>query len=260
MASLSARRRWRTAGYVAPLCVVIGAALYWSSFATFQHAVGPDVPGEVAWALPVTLDGAVVVTTPVMLSTVLSVRIRGFAGFICASALIGSMAINSAETGLIGAAPPLVAGLLIHLVGLVLRDFRRIDAEADAPQQTEVVATPLGSEHLMPLTIAETAGPDFDSVQPPASPEPDRSVGSPATAVPAPSEDSVPALSLLPPERGPQEIVFAMLDRALSDGLDLPSGPKLTAAVRAAGHVVSDEYGRTTKARWRKSREEGRAA
>ncbi len=254
MTSLKARR-WRTAGYVVPLVVVIGAALLWSSYATYHHAEGPTVPGTVAWTMFVALDGAVIVTTPVMLSTVLSVRIRRFAGVICAGALSWSMVINQAETGWIGVAPPLIAGALIHLVGLVLRDFRRIDNEADAPPQIETADAPKRVEHTLPSVVSEAVGPVTPVVPVQPSPTVDKPVD-----MQKPRKVASVLISSLPSGLPAQEVVFWLLNEAHAHDWPEPKGPELTAAVREAGHSVNDEYGRTTKARWRKAREEVRIA
>jgi hypothetical protein len=256
-------RRWRTAGYVVPLFVVIGAALYWSSYATFQYVEGPRVPGHVAWTMFVSTDGAVIVTTPIILSTVLSARVRRWAGAICAGALLWSMFINQAETGWVGIAPSIIAGALIHVVGLVLRDLRRLET-ADSRS----VPLPTGSADTS--VEVEQAMPSADPVAPPVSPppvvdEPDVMTPkarnhSPATGASASAGISPPvAPSLLPVGLSAREIVFRLLNEAHAKDLPEPSGPALTAAVRNAGYEVNDEYGRTTKARWRKSREEAAA-
>lgn len=122
-----ARIVWlRKASAIGPLVLVILSSLIWSGWATYHHAQSPKVPGYIAWTLIAALDGSVVVTTPIWLSTVLPAKVRHYAGVICASALAGSMVINVSETGWPGLFPPLIAGALIHLVGVVLRAFARL--------------------------------------------------------------------------------------------------------------------------------------
>lgn len=222
MASVKVRRAARIFGAVVPLIAVIIAALIWSGFATFHHAEGPKVPGNIAWTLIAVLDGTVIVTTPIWLSTVLPAQVRNYAASICIGALLGSMLINYEETGWIGVFPPLIAGLLIHLVGVTLRAHAKLVSAEDNPLVVEVVPAPV----LKPAVPVEVK--------------------------PAPvlvkKSDNVIAISAF-------EIVSRMMNEAYAKGWSEPTGPELTAAVREAGHAVNNEFGRTSKARWKKQRE-----
>lgn len=237
MASLKTRRAWRTSVSVVPLIAVILSSLIWSGYATFQHAEGPEVPGSVAWTLIAALDGTVVVTTPVWLSTVLPRKVRNYAAVICCLALAGSMLINFSETGWPGVFPPLIAGALIHLVGVVLRAFAELDRRADAPASSGSVdsvteTVPVAEEQIMPST-------DPPQVVKPQAPAPAQKPHVVRTAA---------------------EVVYGMLERAERDGAPEPTGAELTQAVRGAGHDVNDAYGRTTKARWKRTRADRVAA
>lgn len=260
-------RGWRTTGFVVPLLLVIGAALYWSSYATYHSAIGPDVnkpivSHDVAVMLFLSLDGAVLVTTPVMISTVLSKHVRVFAGLIGGGALLFSMVLSISETDWVGAAPPLLAGLLIHLVGQVLRDFRDADdreakAAADklladkpsAPPVIETVVATAQVERVTPTAVSAKAGPELKALpQAPAQPTVSLEKN---TATPNPS---------IPSGLDKQDVVFWMMNEAHAKGWPEPTGPELTDQVRAAGYTVNDNYGRTTKARWRTAREEVRVS
>jgi hypothetical protein len=223
MASVRARRAARIFGAVVPLIAVIIAALIWSGFATYHHAVGPKVPGGVAWTLIAVLDGTVIVTTPIWLSTVLPAPVRNYAALICVGALLGSMKINLDQTGWIGVFPPLIAGLLIHLVGVTLRAHARLVLVEDSPVVVEV-APPVVPEVSAPVEVKPA---------------------------PAPVKKSDNALGV-----SAFEIVSRMLNEALVMERAEPTGPELTAAVRRAGHSVNDNYGRTSKAVWKRKREQ----
>lgn len=242
MATHNSHRRQKLAAVI-PLIVVIIAALIWSGYATYHHAEGPAVPGFVAWTLIAALDGTVVVTTPVWLSTVLPARVRNYAAVICMGALVGSMFINYAETGWIGVFPPLIAGALIHLVGVVLRAFARLDVPS-APSEDSVLvdSSDAGEEHLMPST---STLPDLSTQATPPSPK------KPDLVVP-------PLLSLRKGagDKSAYEIVSHALTAAHASGADEPSGADLTRVVREAGHAVNDNYGRSAKARWKNKREQ----
>lgn len=219
-------------GVVVPLLAVIAGSLIWSGYATYHHALSPTVPPLVASMLIVTLDGSVVVTTPVWLSTRLPRGVRNYAGVICCAALSGSILINYSETGLPGVFPPLIAGVLIHLVGLVLRAHPVNPTAGSGSVDVETVGVDVSVEHQMPST----------------DPSPDVVVPKPVV----PARPAIKPVAVPDPELTPSQIVFGLLDAAHSKGVPLPGGPELTQAVRAAGHEVNDEYGRTTKARWRK--------
>jgi hypothetical protein len=230
MATHSSYKRQMMAA-VGPLIIVICAALIWSGYATYHHVVGDKVPSLVGWTLIVALDGTVVVTTPVWLSTLLPAKVRNYAALICVGALCGSMAINFAQTGWPGVFPPLIAGALIHLVGVVLRAFDRLRNEPTTGASQE-------AEHEMPPVVA---GPDPVEVK----------------TAPNPSPRPVPKVSLAKKsEVQPYELVSRLLIEAYAKEADEPSGARLTAAVRAAGHDVNDNYGRSAKARWKKNREQ----
>jgi hypothetical protein len=216
MASVRARRACRIFGAVVPLIAVIIAALIWSGFATYHHAEGPLVPGKIAWTLIAVLDGTVIVTTPIWLSTVLPSPVRNYAALICVGALLGSMKINLDQTGWIGVFPPLIAGLLIHLVGVTLRAHAKLVSVEDNPVVVQEVSAPVVSKPA-PVPVKKSD---------------------------APLE--VPAF----------EIVSRMLNEALVMERSEPTGPELTAAVRRAGHNVNDNYGRTSKAVWKRKREQ----
>ncbi|MFA7264799.1 MAG: hypothetical protein WC054_00565 [Candidatus Nanopelagicales bacterium] len=222
------RRRFRIASLIIPLCLVIGSALCWSAFSTYHYVESPIVPGYIAIMLIVALDGTVVVTTPVWLSAVLPSQVRHYAAIICLAALAGSMAVNYAETGWPGVFPPLIAGALIHLVGVVLRAMK--PAPAHVHERHQHVQERVQDEVEKALVVSEPA---------------QEIVTEPAPVV----------LSLAKsPVGSPQEVAFAILDQAAREGRELPSGPELVAAVRKAGHGVGDDYGRTTKGRWRAAR------
>lgn len=245
MASDQTRRHWRAAVYVVPLCFVIAAALVWSSYATYHNSLGPKVPGFIAWTMFVTLDGAVVVTTPVMLSTILKWHSRLFAALIGGGALVWSMFINHAEAGWKGVAPPLFAGLLIHLVGHVLRDFARGDEDADpvadggpkeiasdapvfAPEPVSVPTPPARRE----VVLGPVHGPELPPVLGPVPPAP-------------------PAQPVTTATRSAADLARKMLNDAYSRDVDLPGGAAITRACREAGFPVGDNYGRSFLNRWR---------
>lgn len=218
--SVKVRRWWRSAAYVTPLVLVIGGALVWSSYATFAYAEGRGVPGSIAWALPLALDGTVAVTTPAWLSTRLPRGVRNYAGSVCVLALAGSMAVNAAETDWVGLFPPLIAGALIHLMGVVLRAFAALDRDADS---------------------------DLDKVEDVAS-------GSvPGPILPVATVDP-------PSVRSAAEAGRAVLNRAYAEGAELPSGAEITAACRVAGFEVNDNYGRSLRAAWLKKHPGAREA
>lgn len=234
MAEAATSFRRQKVAAVLPLVLVIAAALIWSGFATYHHAVdgevppgGTPVPGGIAWTLIAALDGTVVVTTPVWLSTHLPAKVRNYAAALCVLALAGSMYIGAVETGVQGAIPPLIAGGLIHLVGVVLRAYsdleRDIDDESTGSPVTEK------SEDVVPPVE-----------EPPVVPAVEQSVD-----VDSPVDEKVE----------PFEIVSRMLNKAYALGDPEPTGPELTEAVRAAGYTVNDNYGRTAKARWKKQNE-----
>jgi hypothetical protein len=223
MASIKTRRAVRIFGAVVPLIAVIVASLIWSGFATFHHAAGPKVPGGVAWTLVAALDGTVIVTTPIWLSTVLPLRVRNYAALICIAALAGSMKINYDQTGALGVWPPLIAGLLIHLVGVTLRAHAQLAATEDALPVVEVPASVVE----LPVVI-------------------DTPIPSPVKKL---KVETVLAVR-------PFEIVSRMMNEAYAKGWDEPTGPELTEAVRAAGHEVNDNYGRTSKATWKQKRKQ----
>lgn len=253
------KHRLRVTAAVGPLVLIIVASLIWSAYATYHYVLSDKVPAGVAWTLVAALDGTVVVTTPIWLSTILPGKVRNYSAVICVLALLGSMGLNYAETGWPGVLPPFIAGSLIHLVGVVLRAFASLNK--DVPPNPETDVAPAGEEHGMPTLSPEKAEPE-QSVEDtaPAQPTPQALVdteGSPAVVVvpaPAPPVSEEPAYSLPPAGLPPQEIVFWILNEAYVRDDELPSGPQLTSAVRAAGHTVNDEYGRTTKARWRAAR------
>jgi hypothetical protein len=223
MATVKARRAWRVIGAVLPLIAVIIAALIWSSFATYHHAVGPKVPGGVAWTLIAVLDGTVIVTTPIWLSTVLPSPVRNYAAVICVGALLGSMKINYDQTSWIGIFPPLIAGLLIHLVGVTLRAHAKLVLVEDTIPVVEVAPAVVKKAPAL-VEVAKSA----------------------PVSVKKPEKTS---------EISAFEIVSRMMNEAYAKGWPEPTGPELTEAVRQAGHVVNNEFGRTTKARWKKQRE-----
>lgn len=222
MASVKVRRAARIFGAVVPLILVIISALIWSGFSTYHHAVGPKVPGGIAWTLIAVLDGTVIVTTPIWLSTVLPAPVRNYAAAICIGALLGSMKINYDQTSWIGVWPPFIAGLLIHLVGVTFRAYARLNSVEDSPLVVEVALAP-----VIKSAVSVEAKPASVLVK---------------------KSDSVVAISAF-------EIVSRMMNEAYAKGWSEPTGPELTAAVREAGHAVNNEFGRTSKARWKKQRE-----
>lgn len=242
---------------VAPLILVIAASLIWSGYATYHHAIDATapidgsgkVPGQIAWTLIVALDGTVVVTTPIWLSTVLPPRARNYAAVICVLALGGSMLINYAETGWPGVFPPLIAGALIHLVGVVLRAFARIeespvessaaDAEselvhADESANTDAPQTPAGPG-AVPVT---STPPATRTVLADSDPEADV----PMTETPSELDRPEPATAA--------DLVRRILGSAYATGRALPGGAELTAACQKAGFDVNPNYGRSARARW----------
>jgi hypothetical protein len=248
MVSPKARRGWQIFAAVAPLLVVIFAALFWSSYATFHYVQSDKVPADVAWTMVAALDGTVVVTTPIWLSTVLLAPVRRYAAIICALALVGSMVLNYAETGWPGLFPPLIAGLLIHLVGITLRALAALNKGGIVEDKVDVSAKP----DIKPEIKRESAPPSV-------KPVPEKTVVLEKKLAPV-APPVVPAASpvstSMPGGLAPQEIVFWLLNEAHATDGAQPTGPELTAAVRAAGHIVNDEYGRTTRARWAKARKE----
>lgn len=250
---------------VAPLILVIAASLIWSGYATYHHAIdamGPSgtekLPGLVAWTLIAALDGTVVVTTPVWLSTVLPAKVRNYAAVICMGALGGSMYINYLETGVDGVFPPLIAGALIHLVGVVLRAFARIEKDSakesakKSAKESPAVDAESAPVHA-PVSVALDA-PQIPAeprevpptLAPPVPPAPvladlDRSADEPAET-PAVLDRDAPA--------SPMDTVRQILGSAYAKGEALPGGAVLTAAVREAGFEVNDNYGRSARARW----------
>jgi hypothetical protein len=177
------------------------------------------------------------------------------------------MLINVDQYGWIGSPAPLFAGLLIHVVGLVLRAYGE-HAKADAGDSERqvrepVVTLPVEVEHEMPTPGSGLAEPEERKLPAPPLPNVVETVPEPvaetAVEIPVPVLTVVPktepvSSSSLPAGLDPQEIVFWLLNEAHARDLPLPSGPELTAAVREHGHEINNEYGRTTKARWVKAR------
>jgi hypothetical protein len=160
-------------------------------------------------------------------------------------ALGGSMAINFAETGWMGLFPPLIAGALIHLVGVVLRAFAGLETSTDSDSDD---APAPGVEHKMPSSESPPKPPVFNMPL----------VTYEEMQKPSPKPRSRPVSLEKTATAGiePFELVSRALNEAHALDKPEPTGPELLALVRAAGHDVNKDYGRTAKARWKKNREQ----
>ncbi|MFF4181445.1 DUF2637 domain-containing protein, partial [Streptomyces sp. NPDC001750] len=183
--------------------VVVGAVAMAASAATLAelgHAVGwVQAWGRVrmSWSLPIAVDALALVAGAVWLASRMSEQARSLARWITLAAVLGSVGLNAighlVQSGdiVVGAklrigvstVPPLVAAVVVHLVGVVLTT-RREAAEPAEPAET----TPAPRRAAQGQADGTTA-PGTPAPRPrPAAPTAPVTVPSPAPALPAAPE------------------------------------------------------------------------
>ncbi|WP_197372410.1 DUF2637 domain-containing protein, partial [Streptomyces clavuligerus] len=135
--------------------VAVGAVAMAASAVTLAelgHAVGwVQWDGRLSWSLPVAVDLLALVAGAVWLSPGMTARSRSLARGITLGAVAGSVALNAighlVESGdmkvtpllriAVSAVPPLVAALVVHLVGVVLAPVPGADHGQDQAVELE---------------------------------------------------------------------------------------------------------------------------
>ncbi|HEY0698572.1 MAG TPA: hypothetical protein VGD43_12270 [Micromonospora sp.] len=207
-----------------------------AGFAAKLHLPIIDVTADLAWLMPVAVDGYVVVAlvlwmAPVPAKVAAFARINTYAAAgigVAAQSAYHALAVWSAQpatdrevwravlAAIVGALPPAVAGLAVHMRALIRREAHTVTDTADTTEPVKQAPTVPATE---PAPAVADPAPYVEPVPvianpvPPATPEPVPALTEPAPAPvvvePAPAPVPVePVQPVRPVSPAPQSALF----------------------------------------------------
>lgn len=129
-----------------PIAVIMGPVMAWSSVSIFDAVAMLGVPRWCAWIPAAALDGVMLLMTPWSVNEFLDREIQQWAKGIVAGSIFGSVAVGFIDhyfnspspeplhkvlSGLVGAAPNLIAALVVHLLNKIIRQQTRQNREKE---------------------------------------------------------------------------------------------------------------------------------
>ncbi|MCT2544307.1 DUF2637 domain-containing protein [Streptomyces atratus] len=220
--------------------VVVGAVAMAASAATLAelgHAVGwvqswRDV--QMSWSLPVAVDALALVAGAVWLANRMSKQARRLARTVTLAAVLGSIGLNAlghlVQSGDVkvnallrigvSTVPPLVAAVVVHLVGVVLTTRHTLAETEDADENERLEekagrpAEPAAAQPAAPAREAEQPEQEARDLTPPVRPEPVSTAHSADDGMAAHRYDGMTAPSVLASQPHPVAAAPAAADEA----------------------------------------------